>query len=257
MKSILVTGAGSGVGFEVVKLFLEKGFKVGGLDINVKALNELQAQGQANLFAYKCDVSCRAGVHDAIEQFATVCGGVIDVVHSNAGIQASGLFKDVELEKYEMMNLINAMGTIYIIKEALPYVMASEAGAILLTSSASAITGLPMFSVYGATKSFVTSLGESLSIELESDGIYLGIIEPGLINTPMNSNNPDSMVCTEQEITLGPKEVAEAAYQAISTRRQLYWHVGEEAHDLAEAIQGLRLQERQRFVKQMIQSKLK
>ena len=100
-KSIFITGAGSGMGREGVKLFHGKGWRVGAVDRNPAGLATLEQElGKDRLFTATVDVTDKAQLEDALARFcAGNPGGGLDMMWNNAGIGASGWFEDVPYEE--------------------------------------------------------------------------------------------------------------------------------------------------------------
>ena len=128
------------------------------------------------------DVDIDRSVYEAIEKITTEFGK-IDVLVNNAGYGLFGAFEDFSMDEIKNQFETNVFGVIRVIREVLPIMRQQKAGIIINISSISGLAGVPTQSAYCATKFAVEGLSEALSFELESFGIKLILIEPGVINT--------------------------------------------------------------------------
>src|SRR5580698_1497875 len=98
-KSIFLTGAASGIGYQTALLFADKGGFVGGYDVNADGLRALQQTlGAANCVIRKLDVTDREDYRQALAEFAEATDGKLDILYNNAGIGGGGLFADLPFE---------------------------------------------------------------------------------------------------------------------------------------------------------------
>ncbi len=254
MKSILITGAGSGIGLEATKLFLRKGYKVGAFDLNVDALKDVIGEyGEDRIKSYVCDVTRLEDVQKRVGEFVSFTGGTIDVVLSNAGILFTGPFLDIDAKKYRAMVDVNVMGMVHMAYATVEYLKKSK-GVLVMTSSASAIVGIPYYGVYGASKAFTTSLGECLSFELEKEGVHVALIEPEIVQTPMTSGDKGNLFEVAKNVKLKAVDVAEVQWKASQDRSKLYWLVGSDAKAIA-LINRLPYRLKSKVLKKILNSK--
>lgn len=228
-KSIFITGAASGMGLETARLFANEGWFIGGFDVNEAGLEKLRDElGGENCLVRRLDVTDREDYRGAIEAFAAVTDGRMDVLYNNAGIGRGGLFADQPWEDVLAVVQVNFVGVLTGIHLAIPLLKATPGSMCFTTSSSSATYGMPMIAVYSATKHAVKGLTEALAIELKMHGIRVSDVLPALIDTPIlpegtAAGAPKSGVFR----AIPPREVAETVWEAYHTDR-LHWYVPRE-----------------------------
>ncbi|RBQ03995.1 SDR family oxidoreductase [Pedobacter miscanthi] len=179
-KTILITGASSGIGAATAKLFQSKGWNVIATMRNPESATELASLN--NVWVTKLDVldlaSIENAVNEGIQKF-----GKIDVLLNNAGYGAYGT-----LESYPRENIIrqfstNVIGLLDVTKALLPHFRSNKNGIIINISSIGGKMTFPLGSLYHGTKFAVEGISESLSYEVAQFGGKVKIIEPGAIAT--------------------------------------------------------------------------
>lgn len=190
-KNIIVTGGGGGVGRELVIQLLKKGATVLAIDINLEALNETVkiAGDSSKLFVYVVDISKKEDINSFAEQVIKE-HRVIDGIINNAGIiQPFVHLNELEMDRIERVMNINFYGTLYMIKEFLPYLLLRPEAHIVNVSSMGGFLPVPGQSVYGASKAAVKLLSEGLSSELVDTNVKVSVIIPGGIATDIKKNS--------------------------------------------------------------------
>src|SRR5271166_3708282 len=231
MKSVFITGAGSGMGREGAKLFHAKGWRVAAVDRNDDGLAELGRElGTERLWTRVLDVTDKAGLDGALADFcAGNAGGGLDMMWSNAGICEGGWFEDVPYEAAMRVIDVNFKGVVTGAYEALPYLKKVPGSLMFSTSSSAGTYGMPRIAVYSSTKHAVKGLTEALSVEWQRHGVRVADVLPGLIDTAIlttTTNHSDDVpqMSTEALRAASPKKgmfrlmpaisVAEAAWAA-------------------------------------------
>lgn len=178
-KTILITGAGQGIGRATVELFSERGWRVAAM---VRSQPAPFQTGSGDINTFQMDVTdpdaIATGIADAIAAF-----GRIDVVVNNAGYARAGTFEaqsDAEIRKHFETNVFGAMA---VTRTILPHLRANTGGRIINVTSICGRMTLPLLSAYCSTKWALDGFSEALSFELKSIGIKVKIIEPGVIRT--------------------------------------------------------------------------
>lgn len=188
-RTLLITGASSGIGAETARQAVERGWRVAlGARSEDKLEALVQELGADNAFAKRCDVTewddQVAFFEAALERF-----GAVDVVLANAGFGAKRGFLEETPEHWRSMVLTNVLGVAYSIRAALPHFKERNSGHFLLTSSVAGRRALPG-SLYSSTKWAVTGMGEALRQELAETAIKVTLIEPGMVDTPFFDDKP-------------------------------------------------------------------
>ncbi|OBI13663.1 SDR family oxidoreductase [Mycobacterium sp. E2497] len=242
MKSIFITGAGSGMGREGAKLFHAKGWRVGAVDRNDDGLTTLREELGDRLWTRRVDVTDKAALEGALADFcAGNSGGGLDMMWNNAGIGESGWFEDVPYEAAMRLVDINYRAVLTGAYASLPYLKKAPGSLMFSTSSSSATYGMPRLAVYSSTKHAVKGLTEALSVEWGRHGVRVADVLPGLIDTAIlttttNHSGDGGAPRTAEELhATAPKKgpfrlmpassVAEAAWQAYHHPKRLHWYV--------------------------------
>ncbi len=242
MKSIFITGAGSGMGREGARLFHAKGWRVGAVDRNDDGLAALsQELGSERLWTRAVDVTDKAALDSALADFcAPNPGGGLDMMWNNAGIGASGWFEDVPYEAAMRVVDVNFKAVLTGAYGSLPYLKKTPGSLMFSTSSSAGTYGLPRIAVYSSTKHAVKGLTEALSVEWHRHGVRVADVLPGLIDTAIlttTTNHSDDMgpASGDDVRASAPKRglmrlmpatsVAEAAWQAYHNPKRLHWYV--------------------------------
>jgi len=242
VKSVFITGAGSGMGREGAKLFHAKGWRVGAVDRNADGLAALaQELGSERLWTRAVDVTDKTALDGALADFcAANPGGGLDMMWNNAGIGESGWFEDVPYEAAMRVVEVNFKAVLTGAYGSLPYLKKTPGSLMFSTSSSAGTYGMPRIAVYSSTKHAVKGLTEALSVEWHRHGVRVADVLPGLIDTAIlttTTNHSDDMGPTSAEdVRAGaPKRglmrlmpaasVAEAAWQAYHHPKRLHWYV--------------------------------
>lgn len=187
-KTILVTGAGSGIGKALVLALLEKNAKVVAVDIHAETLQQLkESAGEKGdrVATYVVDISDKA----AVEKLAKEAGEV-DVVINDAGIiQPFVRVNDLDYDAIERVMNINFFGTLYMVKAFLPALLKRPEAHIVNVSSMGGFLPVPGQSVYGASKAAVKLLTEGLYAELKETHVRVSVVFPGATATNITENS--------------------------------------------------------------------
>jgi NAD(P)-dependent dehydrogenase (short-subunit alcohol dehydrogenase family) len=187
-KVILITGGSSGIGRATALRLAEIGARVVVAARNEQALAETAAQAAARggqALAVPTDVTdpeqCRRAVQAAVDRF-----GRLDVLLCSAGLSMRAYFANSRLEPMERVMRVNFFGTLYATHYALPHVRRWR-GSLVAMSSLTGKRAVPSYAIYGASKFAVAGLYDSLRLELARDGVHVGIISPGFVDTPLRT----------------------------------------------------------------------
>ena len=207
----LVTGASSGIGRELAKLFAKDGYDLvlAAEDAGIHAVAaELGAQ------AVQADLSTGAGVQTLIDALGAG-GRPLAAAALNAGVGSGHAFVDQDLATVLEIIDVNVRGTTQLAHWVLRSMKEAGAGKVLMTSSTASTMPGPYQAVYNATKSYVQSFTEALQQELEDTGVTITSLMPG----PVDTNFFRRAGLLDTKIGKGPKddpaEVAQQGYEAM------------------------------------------
>ena len=231
-KSVFITGAASGMGRETALLFAEKGWFVGAYDINRQGIESLESEaGSDNGRFARLDVTDKHAFAAAMVDFGEATGGKLDLMFNNAGVVSGGLLDEQPWDEMLRIIDINLIAVLTGVRVSTPLLRETPGSLLLNMSSSSAIFGTAGIGVYSATKHAVRGLTEALSIELKRYGVRAADLLPGLIDTPLLSDEmraiapPDGMWRLIQ-----PRTVAETVWTAYHEDK-LHWYIPEELRD--------------------------
>lgn len=187
-KTILITGASSGIGKTTAKYFQQKGWNVVATMRSPSREEELTQLD--NVLVTRLDVqdpaSITSAVEEGIERF-----GRIDVLLNNAGYGAYGPLEAFSMESIRRQFDVNVIGLLEATKAVLPHFRAQKSGVIVNVSSVGGKVTFPLGTLYHGTKFAVEGLSEALHYELEAIGVKMKIVEPGAIDTDFGSRSLD------------------------------------------------------------------
>lgn len=180
----VVTGASSGIGYELAKVFAKNNF-----DLIVVAEDPGIAEA-ASVFrsmggyveAVQADLATFDGVDKLYGRIKTL-GRPLEAVALNAGVGVGGRFADTDLAAELKMIQLNVISLVHLTKYILRDMLVEGHGRILFTSSIAAETPGPYYAVYAATKAFVQSFAEAIRYEVKDSGITVTALQPGATDT--------------------------------------------------------------------------
>ncbi|MBS1844114.1 MAG: SDR family NAD(P)-dependent oxidoreductase [Actinobacteria bacterium] len=218
----VITGASSGIGFELAKVFAEEGF-----DLIVTAEDdELQAAASElnqigrGVDAVRVDLSRPEGVEELYEK-ARADGRAIDALCLNAGIGAGGDFaRETELAKELRLVDLNVRSTVHLAKLTLADMTSRDEGRVLFTSSIASTMPGAYQAVYNASKSFVQSFAEAIRNELKDTGVTITSLMPGPTDTEFfeRAEMKDTKVGSGEKDD--PAEVARQGFEALMSGKE-------------------------------------
>ncbi|WP_422746672.1 SDR family NAD(P)-dependent oxidoreductase [Mycobacterium sp. WMMD1722] len=213
----LVTGASTGIGFELAKLFAANGYDL------VIAADEPRIHGAAEelsalgptVTAVEADLRTADGVA-GLYRTATSGGRQLDAAALNAGIGRAGRFIDGDLDEDMSIIDLNVRSTVHLARLVLSDMAAAGAGRVLFTSSTVAAMPGSYQSMYNASKSFVQSFAEALHDEMRGTGVTVTALMPGPVDTAFfDRAEMDNTVIGGLLPKDDPAEVARHGFEAM------------------------------------------
>ncbi len=225
----VITGAGSGIGQAMARLFAREGARILAADVNESAAQETarmvtEAGGTGQAFAG--DVSRPDAVRAMIDA-AIAAFGRIDILCNNAGIGSTTDVVECEPEEWDRVMTVNVKSVYLGCKYAIPHMLAQGGGVILNTASVAGMVGLPKRASYSASKGAVIALTRQVAVEYVEQGIRVNCLCPGTVDSPWVGRllkQADDPVAARQALVarqplgrLGtPDEIAAAALYLVS-----------------------------------------
>src|SRR3954469_13799149 len=219
----VVTGASSGIGYELAPQFAEHGYDLliaaedAGID---RAAGDLRRDGQNQITAVRADLA----TYEGVEQLYTAIresGRPVDAIAINAGRGIGGDFTR-ETDLSDELNVIdvNVTSTVHLAKRVLPDMVARDEGRVLFTSSIASMMPGTYQAVYNASKSFVQSFAEALRNELKDTGVTVTSLMPG----PTDTNFFDRAEMLDTKVGASEKDdpavVAKQGFEALMKAKE-------------------------------------
>ena len=212
----VVTGASSGIGLELAKLFAQNGYDlvIVAEDEGIEsAADQLRSLGPM-VESVQADLATEDGVEELWERIEEM-GRPVDAIAINAGVGVGGPFLETDLE--EEINLINlnVTGAVHLAKHVVQHMAERGEGKILFTSSIAADMPAPFEAVYGASKAFLLSFSEALRNELKDTNITVTALQPGPTDTNFfdRAGMQDTKVGADKKDD--PADVARDGFEAL------------------------------------------
>jgi short-subunit dehydrogenase len=214
----LVTGASSGIGYELAKVLANKGFDLvvasGGSRL-AGAAEDFRALG-VEVTEVNADLASSEGVEELWSQIQS-SGRKLEVACINAGVGVGGLFAETDLDAELNMIRLNCVGTVQLAKHVVREMVRAGTGKILFTASIAGEMVAPREAVYAATKAFVLSFAHSVRYELKDTGVTVTALQPGPTDTDFfhRAGMDDTQVGREGKSESSPADVASQGIDAL------------------------------------------
>ncbi|USD59643.1 SDR family oxidoreductase [Vibrio sp. SCSIO 43140] len=187
-KTILITGASTGIGKSTAKRFQAEGWNVVATMRTPEKDTELRAL--ENVLVTRLDVTDPESIQSAVS-LALAKFGSIDVLLNNAGYGAYGPLEAFSMEKIRRQFDTNVIGLLEVTKAILPHFRQQHSGTVVNISSIGGQMTFPLGALYHGTKFAVEGISEAMHYELEAIGVKTKIVEPGMINTDFGGRSFD------------------------------------------------------------------
>lgn len=217
-KTALITGASSGIGYELTRLFARDGYDLVLVARSEQRLGqvaeELRAEYGSEVVVMKKDLSLSTAPGEIFAELEQE-GIEIDALVNNAGFATFGLFAELDLDTELQMMQVNVVTLTHLTRLLLPSMLKRGSGKILNVASTAAFQPGPLMTVYYATKAYVLSFSEGLVNELEGSGVGVTVLCPG----PTASGFQKRAVMEDSRLMQGglmdAQRVAEIGYRAL------------------------------------------
>ncbi|HLL54165.1 MAG TPA: SDR family NAD(P)-dependent oxidoreductase [Myxococcaceae bacterium] len=213
----VVTGASSGIGFELAREFCENGFDVmiAAEDAGITEARRQMARYGTGVEVVRVDLAKHEGVEELYRRIQAT-GRPVDAIAINAGVGVGGDFaRQTSLEDELNLIQLNVTSVVHLAKRVVKDMVARQSGRILITSSIASFLPSPFEAVYGASRAFVQSFGESLRAELMDVGVTVTTLLPGPTETNFfhRANMDDTKAGRKKKDD--PAKVAKQGFEAL------------------------------------------
>ena len=191
-KVVVVTGAGSGLGRELVFELLRRGARVAAVDRNESALQEMRERAGAPdgaMHLFTLSVADRSRVQALPQEIESKLGAVDGVINCAGIIQPFAELVDLDYDDIDRVFDVNFRGTLYMTKAFLPSLLARPEAHIVNISSMGGFLPVPGQTAYGASKAAVKLLTEGIQAELAQTNVRITLVFPGAIATNIAANS--------------------------------------------------------------------
>ena len=226
MKTVLITGASSGIGYEFAKIYAKKGYN---LVITARRKNNLDRIKQElesfdTLICVDIIVLDLSKQNSAKELYEVVKqrGILIDTLINNAGFGVYGNFIETDIEKEIDMIELNIKSLVVLTKLFLKDMVSRNNGTIINVASTAAFQPGPLMSVYYASKSFVLSFTEAIRNEVRDTNVNISVLCPGPTDTEFekSASLEESSLFTKLKV-MKPEKVAIIGYKGINRNKSV------------------------------------
>ncbi len=190
-KTVLITGASSGIGYELAKQLAQKECRLILIarrdELLRQLIDSLPGDGKKHKY-YKCDVSDLGAVETVCRDILS-SETVIDILILNAGVSGGYKPPDLDIENIQSQFNTNLWGVLYFIKYLLPPMIARNKGLVAATGSPAGYRGMPKSAPYSASKAALDRFIESLRIDFWKTNVHFTLIAPGFVISPMTDKN--------------------------------------------------------------------
>ena len=218
-KTALITGASSGIGYELSKVFATNGYDLVLVARNLKKLDsiseELRKQHDIHIKVLPKDLSKTSAPQELYNELSTE-GINIDVLVNNAGIGNNGKFTDTPIEEYMELIQLNITSLTMLCSVFGKDMVKKGSGRILNVASTAAFQAGPYMSIYYASKAYVLLFSEGIKNELKNDGVSVTVLCPGATQTEFFKRS--DMIGTKLESSpfmMSAAKVAEIGFSGL------------------------------------------
>jgi short-subunit dehydrogenase len=228
IKTALITGASSGIGYELAKLFAKDQYNIIMVGRTEERHSDISEEfemlyPEQKFFYIKKDLSLD-GAADELYQEVQALGLQIDVLVNDAGIGEVGKFVDTDLKKNLEIIHTNIVALVSLTHYYLKEMVSRNEGRILQLGSEASFSPIPLLSVYAASKAFVLSFSEALIDEIKDTNVTITVLAPTATDTGFFINANAENTVAGQGPKDSPAEVAAAGYEALMKGEHRHIH---------------------------------
>ncbi|MBO0929537.1 SDR family NAD(P)-dependent oxidoreductase [Fibrella aquatilis] len=217
-KTALITGASSGIGRELTRLFAKDGYNLVLVGRDEDGLKQL-AESFHNQYGTDTTIISKdlSDPKAPDEIYAETAGKQINVLVNDAGFGEYGMFAtETDLQRELDMVQVNAVALVHLTKLYLKDMVARNEGKILMLGSEVSVFPNPLMAVYGATKAFIKSFSEAIRNELKDTDVTVTVLMPGATNTNFfKTAGAENVKGADPNKTADPAAVAKEGYEAM------------------------------------------
>ncbi|MFD1356361.1 SDR family NAD(P)-dependent oxidoreductase [Fictibacillus halophilus] len=223
-KTVLITGASSGIGLEFASLFAKDGYHLVLNARNESRLKEIASELTAK-YGVKVTVAAKdLSIPESADELASElasAGIEVDVLINNAGFAAYGPFNETSWKEEKDMIQVNIMALTALTKQLLPGMIKRNSGKILNVASTAAFQPGPLMAVYYATKAYVLSFSEAVNYELRDTNVSVTALCPGATATNFEKRASLESSRLFQSGAMNASDVALEGYKALMENKSL------------------------------------
>lgn len=219
-KVCAVTGAASGIGKALVEAYAEGGYKLIAIDRDAQALDSLKSEFVgADVLCISADLQHQEDIEKISQKLLDTYPQGIDLFIHSAGINATGRFSKVSVEKQLQVVDINLLAPMKLTSDMLAKKVMRRGGSLVFISSLSRYVGYPSATGYAASKDGIAAYARSLRIALAPEEINVMTVYPGPTRTPhAREHSPDN---SREHKRMPPEVLAQYILKAVDKRQQV------------------------------------
>lgn len=215
-KNAIITGAGKGIGKAIAIALAKEGVNLGLIARTTADLESLQQQLQqqygVKVEVASADIATYTEAEAAVQKLINALGSV-DILINNAGVAQFGTVAEMDIADWERIIQVNLMGTYYVTKAALPFLLEQKSGDIINVASTAGERGFATGSAYCASKFALMGFTESLMQEVRKSNIRVVALTPSTVNTDLAVNA--GLKIGDEDRMMQPEDVAELALATL------------------------------------------